>query len=137
MLSENELVVDLFAGGGGASTGIEAAIGRPVNVAINHSAAALAVHAKNHPRTRHLTADVWEVPPRVATGGARVGLLWASPDCTHFSVAKGNVPRRQDIRSLARGRGTRLGAGRAPASHLSRERPGVSGLGSDLGGRAP
>lgn len=95
------LVVDLFAGGGGASTGIEAALGRPVDVAINHSASALAVHAANHPSTRHLTADIWEVKPRDATGGAPVELLWASPDCTHFSIAKGDVPRRQDIRSLA------------------------------------
>lgn len=95
------LVVDLFAGGGGASAGIEAALGRPVDVAINHDAVALAVHLANHPRTQHLTADIWEVKPREATGGQHVGLLWASPDCTHFSVAKGNVPRKQNIRSLA------------------------------------
>jgi DNA (cytosine-5)-methyltransferase 1 len=95
------LVIDLFAGGGGASAGIEAAIGRSVDIAINHSASALAVHAANHPHTRHLTADIWEVKPRDATRGAPVELLWASPDCTHFSIAKGNVPRRQDIRSLA------------------------------------
>ncbi len=97
----NGLVVDLFAGGGGASCGIEAALGRSIDIAINHSAAALAVHAANHPHTRHLTADIWEVKPRDATQGAPVELLWASPDCTHFSIAKGNVPRRQDIRSLA------------------------------------
>jgi DNA (cytosine-5)-methyltransferase 1 len=95
------LIVDLFAGGGGASAGIEAALGRSVDIAINHSATALAVHAANHPRTRHMTADIWEVNPRDATGGQPVELLWASPDCTHFSIAKGNVPRRQDIRSLA------------------------------------
>ncbi len=95
------LVVDLFAGGGGASTGLEAALGRPVDVAINHDAIALAAHKANHPHTRHLEADIWEVRPREATGGAPVDVLWASPDCTHFSVAKGDVPRKQEIRSLA------------------------------------
>ena len=95
------LVVDLFAGGGGASVGLEAALGRPVDIAINHSATALAVHRANHPQTRHLTADIWEVRPLDATGGAPVEILWASPDCTHFSVAKGDVPKSQKIRSLA------------------------------------
>lgn len=95
------LVVDLFAGGGGASVGIEAALGRPVDIAIDHDPVALAVHRANHPATRHLEADIWEVKPREATSGAPVDLLWASPDCTHFSVAKGNVPRSQGIRSLA------------------------------------
>lgn len=95
------LVVDLFAGGGGASVGIEAALGRPVDIAINHSATALAVHAVNHPKTVHLTADIWEVRPKDVTRGRRVDVLWASPDCTHFSVAKGGKPREQGIRSLA------------------------------------
>lgn len=95
------LVIDLFAGGGGASAGIEAALGRPVDVAVNHDEIALAVHKANHPGTRHLDADVWEIRPQDATGGAPVDLLWASPDCTHFSVAKGGKPRRQNIRSLA------------------------------------
>lgn len=95
------LIVDIFAGGGGASTGIEAALGRAVDIAINHSPVALAVHEANHPGTRHLTADIWEVKPREATGGRHVGLLWASPDCTHFSIAKGGKPRKQNIRSLA------------------------------------
>lgn len=93
--------MDLFAGGGGASTGIEAALGRSVDIAINHSPVALAVHDANHPGTRHLTADIWEVKPKEATGGRHVDLLWASPDCTHFSVAKGGKPRKQNIRSLA------------------------------------
>jgi DNA (cytosine-5)-methyltransferase 1 len=97
----NGLVVDLFAGGGGASLGIEAALGRPVDIAINHSAVALKVHAENHPHTRHLTADIWEVKPKEATKGRPVDVLWASPDCTHFSVAKGSKPRQQNIRSLA------------------------------------
>lgn len=95
------LVVDLFAGGGGASTGIEAALGRDVDIAINHSAIALAVHEANHPRTKHLTANIWEVDPRIATGGRRVDVLWASPDCTHHSVAKGGKPRDNKLRSLA------------------------------------
>lgn len=95
------LVVDLFAGGGGASVGIEAALGRPVDLAINHDPIALAVHKLNHPGTRHLEADIWEVRPEEATGRLDVQLLWASPDCTHFSVAKGDVPRDQGIRSLA------------------------------------
>ncbi len=95
------LIVDLFAGGGGASTGIEAATGRAVDIAINHDPTALAVHRVNHPRTLHLTADIWEVRPREATGGKPVDLLWASPDCTHFSNAKGGKPRKQEIRSLA------------------------------------
>lgn len=95
------IVVDLFAGGGGASVGIEAALGRRVDVAINHDAIALAVHKLNHPETEHLEADIWEVRPREATRGRPVDVLWASPDCTHFSVAKGDVPRSKGIRSLA------------------------------------
>jgi DNA (cytosine-5)-methyltransferase 1 len=96
------LVVDLFAGGGGASVGIEAALGRSVDIAINHDPIALAVHRANHPATRHLEADIWEVQPLEATEGAPVDLLWASPACTHFSVAKGAAnPLCEKIRSLA------------------------------------
>lgn len=95
------MIVDLFAGGGGASVGLESALGRAVDIAINHDATALAVHRANHPATRHLEADIWEVRPRDATRGEPVEVLWASPDCTHFSVAKGDVPRSQKIRSLA------------------------------------
>ncbi|HWA29139.1 MAG TPA: DNA cytosine methyltransferase [Lacunisphaera sp.] len=97
----SDLVVDLFAGGGGASTGIEAALGRPVDIAINHDPTALAVHCANHPQTRHMTTDVWDVDPVEATGGRPVALLWCSPDCKHFSNAKGDVPRSKRIRSLA------------------------------------
>lgn len=100
-MSARGLVVDLFAGGGGASTGLEAALGRPVDIAINHSPTALAVHEANHPHTVHLTAGVFEVDPLLATRGRPVDVLWASPDCTHFSVAKGGKPRSQGIRSLA------------------------------------
>lgn len=96
-----KLVVDLFAGGGGASTGIEQAIGRYVDIAINHSADAIGMHEVNHPQTRHYCADVFEIDPRMATMGQPVGLLHASPDCTHFSQAKGGQPRSKEIRSLA------------------------------------
>lgn len=96
-----ELIVDLFAGGGGASLGIEQAFGRAVDIAVNHSADAIAMHAANHPQTAHLQCDVFEVDPLEATGGRPVGLLWASPDCKHFSKAKGGKPRSKKIRSLA------------------------------------
>jgi len=97
----HEIIVDLFAGGGGASLGIEQAFGRSPDVAVNHSAAAIAMHQANHPDTTHLQCDVFEVDPLVATGGRQVGLLWASPDCKHFSKAKGGKPRSKKIRSLA------------------------------------
>jgi DNA (cytosine-5)-methyltransferase 1 len=100
-MASRGLIVDLFAGGGGASTGLEAALGRPVDIAINHDPIALAAHELNHPRTRHLEADIWEVRPQDAVGSRPVDVLWASPDCTHFSVAKGGKPRKQNIRSLA------------------------------------
>lgn len=95
------IIVDLFAGGGGASLGIELATGRSPDIALNHDPIAIEAHRTNHPTTRHLEADVWSVRPRAATGGRPVELLWASPDCTHFSIAKGGKPRKQDIRSLA------------------------------------
>lgn len=95
------MIVDLFAGGGGASTGIELALGRSPDVAVNHSRAAIAMHTANHPRTRHLCASVWDVSPREVCGRRRVDLLWASPDCTHFSRAKGSAPRSKGVRSLA------------------------------------
>ena len=96
-----EIVVDLFAGGGGASTGIEQAIGRPVDIAINHDPEAIALHSTNHPQTKHYCSDVFEIDPLVATEGRPVGLLWASPDCKHFSKAKGGKPVSKKIRSLA------------------------------------
>lgn len=95
------LVVDLFAGGGGASTGLTWALGRDPDIAINHDAAALAMHAANHPRTRHLQNDITRVLPLEATGGLPVAILHASPDCTHFSKAKGGKPKSQYIRDLA------------------------------------
>lgn len=96
-----ELVIDLFAGGGGASTGIEAAIGRHVDIAVNHDPEAISLHEANHPQTRHFISDVFEVDPLTVTGGQSVGLLWASPDCKHFSKAKGGTPVSKKIRSLA------------------------------------
>lgn len=95
------LIIDSFAGGGGASTGIEIALGRAPDVAINHSAAALALHAANHPETLHLDSNIWDVDPLTVTQGRHVGLLWASPDCKHFSKAKGAAPRDRNIRDLA------------------------------------
>lgn len=96
-----ELVVDLFAGGGGASTGIEAAIGRHVDIAVNHDPEAISLHTANHPQTRHFISDVFEVNPLTVTAGQPVGLLWASPDCKHFSKAKGGTPVSKKIRGLA------------------------------------
>lgn len=96
-----EIVVDLFAGGGGASTGIEQAIGRHVDIAVNHDPEAVSLHQANHPQTRHFVSDVFEVEPLVVTEGRPVGLLWASPDCKHFSKAKGGKPVSKKIRGLA------------------------------------
>lgn len=97
---EKELVVDLFAGGGGASTGIARAYREP-DVAVNHNPIALAVHRANHPKTAHYVADVFEVDPREATGGQPVAIIWASPDCRHHSKAKGGAPRDRGVRGLA------------------------------------
>ena len=95
------LIIDLFAGGGGARTGMTWALGYSPDIAINHDAEALAMHAANHPGTLHLCANVLAVNPLYATGGQPVDVLHASPDCTHFSKAKGGKPRSQHIRDLA------------------------------------
>jgi DNA (cytosine-5)-methyltransferase 1 len=95
------LIVDSFAGGGGASTGIEMALGHSPDVAINHDPEALAMHAANHPQTLHLTENVWKVDPHAVTGGKPVFLLWASPDCRHHSKAKGGAPVSRSVRGLA------------------------------------
>lgn len=97
----NGLIIDLFAGGGGASTGLAWALGRDPDIAINHDAEALAMHRANHPHTRHMQNDITRVLPLEATGGHPVAILHASPDCTHFSKAKGGKPKSQYIRDLA------------------------------------
>lgn len=96
-----ELFVDNFAGGGGASTGIEMAIGRSVDIAINHDPDAIAMHKVNHPSTKHYCEDVWQVDPVKACDGNPVALAWFSPDCKHFSRAKGGKPVDKNIRGLA------------------------------------
>lgn len=96
-----ELIVDNFAGGGGASTGIEMAIGRSVDIAINHDENAVAMHRTNHPDTLHYCESVFDVSPAAATSGKPVGLAWFSPDCRHFSKAKGAKPVEKAIRGLA------------------------------------
>lgn len=101
MNSTGEIVVDNFAGGGGASTGIEIAIGRSVDVAINHDPAAIAMHRANHPTSKHYTEDIWMVDPVEACEGHTVGLAWFSPDCKHFSKAKGGKPVSKHIRGLS------------------------------------
>lgn len=100
-MERRELFVDNFAGGGGASSGIEEAIGRSVDIAVNHDPAAIAMHKVNHPDTKHYCEDVWEVDPIEACEGNPVGLAWFSPDCKHFSRAKGGKPVNNNIRGLA------------------------------------
>ncbi|QYG01848.1 DNA cytosine methyltransferase [Massilia sp. NP310] len=97
----HELIIDNFAGGGGTSTGLEAAFGRPVDIAINHDPEALAMHAINHPHTKHLCESVWDIDPIEVTGNQPVALVWLSPDCKHFSKAKGGKPVEKKIRGLA------------------------------------
>ncbi|GAA5784896.1 DNA cytosine methyltransferase [Chitiniphilus shinanonensis] len=101
LLMDNELIVDLFAGGGGMSVAIEQALGRAPDIAINHSEQALSMHQANHQQTSHYIADVYEVCPREATNGVAVGYLHLSPDCTHHSQAAGGQPRSRKIRGLA------------------------------------
>ena len=96
-----ELIIDNFAGGGGASTGIELATGSSVDIAINHDPEAIRMHKMNHPNTKHYCEDVWQVDPVKACGEHPVGLAWFSPDCKHFSKAKGGKPKDKNIRGLA------------------------------------
>ncbi len=97
----NELIIDNFAGGGGASVGIELATGRPVDIAVNHDVDAIAMHSVNHPYTRHYQEDVFAIDPEEVTGWRPVGIAWFSPDCKHFSRAKGNKPVEHKIRGLS------------------------------------
>lgn len=96
-----ELIVDNFAGGGGASTGIETATGYSVDIAINHDPQAVRMHKANHPWTEHYCESVWDVDPVKVCAGRPVGLAWFSPDCKHFSKAKGGKPKDKNIRGLA------------------------------------
>lgn len=100
-LNKNEIIVDNFAGGGGASTGIELGLNRHVDIAINHDPAAIDMHKVNHPETKHYCESVWDVDPVEACAGRPVGLAWFSPDCKHFSKAKGSKPVEKSIRGLA------------------------------------
>ena len=93
--------MDNFAGGGGASTGMELALGYPVDIAVNHDADAIAMHKVNHPYTRHFREDVFAIDPERVTGGRAVGIAWFSPDCKHFSRAKGGKPVDKKIRGLS------------------------------------
>lgn len=97
----DEIIVDNFAGGGGASTGIELATGRPVAIAINHDPDAILMHKTNHPYTEHYQESVWDIDPAEVCQGRPVGLAWFSPDCKHFSKAKGGKPVSRNIRGLA------------------------------------
>ena len=95
-----DLIVDCFAGGGGASVGIEMALGRPVDIAINHDPDAILMHKTNHPDTLHLTEDIFKVNLKKYVKGQHVALMWASPDCTSHSKAKGGKPREKGLRIL-------------------------------------
>lgn len=96
-----ELIIDNFAGGGGASVGIELALGAPVDIAVNHDESAIAMHSVNHPYTEHFREDVFAIDPEKVTGGRPVGIAWFSPDCKHFSRAKGGKPVSRNIRGLS------------------------------------
>ena len=96
----NDLIIDCFAGGGGASVGIEMALGRPVDIAVNHDPDAILMHETNHPDTLHLTEDIFKVDLKKHVKGRRVALMWASPDCTSHSKAKGGKPREKGLRIL-------------------------------------
>ncbi len=98
--TKDELIIDLFAGGGGASVGIEMALGREVDIAINHDPQAIIMHKTNHPNTLHLTEDVFKVDLKKIVGDRHVALMWASPDCTSHSKAKGGQPRSKGLRIL-------------------------------------
>src|SRR5690554_3768462 len=98
---DEEINVDLFAGGGGASTGLEMSLGRPVHIAINHNPAAISMHQANHPGALHLETDVWDVDPVQVLAGRKIGWFHASPDCTHHSQAAGGQPRKKEIRDLS------------------------------------
>jgi DNA (cytosine-5)-methyltransferase 1 len=123
----DEIAVDNFAGGGGASTGIEMALGRSPEIAINHDPDAIAMHTVNHPSTEHYCESVWDIVPRDVVAGRPVGLVWLSPDCKHFSKAKGSTPVSKKIRGLA---WVALRCPSSPSGDHAGERRGVSDLGA-------
>ena len=94
------MIIDCFAGGGGASVGIEMALGRHVDIAINHDPEAIRMHKVNHPSTLHLTEDIFKADLKKYVAGRKVALMWASPDCTSHSKAKGGQPRKKGLRIL-------------------------------------
>lgn len=96
----DDLIIDAFAGGGGASVGIEMALGRQVDIAINHDPDAILMHKTNHPDTLHLTEDIFKADLKKYVKGRHVALMWASPDCTSHSKAKGGQPRKRGLRIL-------------------------------------
>lgn len=97
---KNNIIIDCFAGGGGASVGIEMALGRSVDIAVNHDPQAIRMHMVNHPDTLHLTEDIFKVDLQKYVGDRHVALMWASPDCTSHSKAKGGQPRKKGLRIL-------------------------------------
>ncbi len=97
---KNNIIIDCFAGGGGASVGIEMALGRYVDIAVNHDPEAIRMHTVNHPNTLHLTEDIFKVDLQKYVNGRHVALMWASPDCTSHSKAKGGKPREHGLRIL-------------------------------------
>ena len=99
-MEQDNLIIDCFCGGGGASVGIQMATGREVDIAVNHDIAAIMMHKTNHPHTKHMTEDIFKVDLKKYVKGRHVALMWASPDCTHFSRAKGGQPVKQEIRML-------------------------------------
>ena len=94
------LLIDCFAGGGGASKGIELALNRPIDIAVNHDPEAIRIHKVNHPNTLHLTEDIFTVDLQKYVAGRPVDFMWASPDCTSHSKAKGGQPRHQGLSTL-------------------------------------
>ena len=99
-MKDQGLIGDFFCGAGGASVGIEEALGRSVDFAVNHDQTAIKLHSRNHPGTYHMTEDIFTADVEKFVSGRKVSLLWASPDCTHFSKAKGKTPRKAGIRML-------------------------------------
>ena len=122
-----ELIVDNFAGGGGASTGIELATGYSVDIAINHDPEAIRMHQTNHPNTKHYCEDVWMVDPVKVCNGRPVGLAWFSPDCKHFSKAKGGKPKDKNIRGLG---SLQMGGISTSASYYAGECRGIQRMGA-------